>query len=72
MSISKAEVAQLKSQLIYDSLLGFGDDLNQKHNFNDIGCNGISDYEVNESSIQASRADERVLRKRKGIRSRGT
>ena len=72
MSISKAEVAQLKSQLIYEPLLGYGDDLTQKHNFNDPGYNGISDYEVNESSIQASRADERVLRKRKGTRSQLT
>ena len=68
VSISKAEVAQLKSQLKYDSLL-FGDDLIQKHSYNDIGCSVISDYEVNESSIQGSRVEERVLRKRKGTRS---
>ena len=58
--------------MIYEPLLGYGDDPSQKHNYNDYGCNGISDYEVNESSIQASRADERVLRKRKGTRSQMT
>ena len=34
-----------------------------------MGCSGISDYEINESSIQGSRPDERILRKRRGTRS---